>query len=45
MRLLVQCPSGESRLLQMGGSATVLELKQLLEEQEGKHRASLKRGD
>ncbi|KAF5832550.1 hypothetical protein DUNSADRAFT_11544 [Dunaliella salina] len=35
MRLLVNCPSGESRLLQVHDEMTVLELKQLLLEVEG----------
>lgn len=35
LRLRIQCPSGESRLLQVSGEATVLDLKQMLEEQEG----------
>ncbi|GAX74725.1 hypothetical protein CEUSTIGMA_g2172.t1 [Chlamydomonas eustigma] len=35
MRLLVNCPSGESRLLQVDDSATVKELKQELQELEG----------
>eukprot|EP00983_Pelagomonas_calceolata_P018168 569556-Pelagomonas_calceolata.AAC.3 len=35
MRLLVNCPSGESRLLQVQDEMTVLELKQLLLEVEG----------
>ena len=35
MRVLVNCPSGESRLFQIDAQATVLELKQALQEQEG----------
>jgi hypothetical protein len=35
MRLLINCPSGESRLLQVDQEASVLELKQLLQEAEG----------
>jgi len=35
MRLLVNCPSGESRLLQFDDEATVLELKQELQQLEG----------
>ena len=35
MRLLINCPSGESRLLQVDAQATVLELKQVLQEAEG----------
>ena len=38
MRLLVNCPSGESRLLQVDAEATVLELKQVLQEAEGELR-------
>ncbi|GFH16139.1 polyubiquitin, partial [Haematococcus lacustris] len=35
MRLLINCPSGQSRLLQVAGDATVLELKELLQDEEG----------
>lgn len=35
MRVLVNCPSGESRLFQIDAQATVLELKQALQEAEG----------
>ncbi|PNH09838.1 Polyubiquitin [Tetrabaena socialis] len=35
MRVLVNCPSGESRLFQIDAQATVLELKQILQEAEG----------
>ncbi|KAG2497478.1 hypothetical protein HYH03_004631 [Edaphochlamys debaryana] len=35
MRVLVNCPSGESRLFQIDSQATVLELKQALQEAEG----------
>ena len=35
MRLLVNCPSGESRLLQVDDSATVLDLKCTLYQEEG----------
>lgn len=35
LRLLVNCPSGESRLLQMEDSVSVFELKQTLQEAEG----------
>uniref|UniRef100_A0A7S0YSY3 Ubiquitin-like domain-containing protein n=1 Tax=Polytomella parva TaxID=51329 RepID=A0A7S0YSY3_9CHLO len=35
MRLLVNCPSGESRLLQVDAEAKVSELKQVLQEAEG----------
>jgi hypothetical protein len=35
MRLLINCPSGESRLLQVDDAATVLDLKHTLYQEEG----------